>query len=146
MNTTNVYDNLYNTMKNSFTVVNDNQEYTLGEFMLMKAGKKKESAATATNLPAVRHKNAAVAPISVFFRYINDKLTVKNPPAKDKTIRSFPLRTAMASLLSAVLVCTIFFSYGIATMKSLQGTAPVANEITETKEETEEIERNYTVE
>ena len=146
MNTTNVYDNLYNTMKNSFTVANGNQEYTLGEFMLMKACKKKENVSPATNLPAVRHKNAAVAPISVFFRYINEKLIVKNPPAKDKTIRSFPLRTAMASLLSAVLVCTIFFSYGIATMKSLQGSSPVASEITETKENADELEYNYTIE
>ena len=39
----NVYENLYENMKNRFTVVNNNTEYTLGEIMLIKAGKKKES-------------------------------------------------------------------------------------------------------
>ena len=41
MNTVNAYEALYTNMKNRFTVVNDNSEYSLGEYMLMKAGKKK---------------------------------------------------------------------------------------------------------
>ena len=50
----NAYENLYENMKNRFTVVNDNCEYTRGEYMLMKAGMKKE----ASNLPAERTSSA----------------------------------------------------------------------------------------
>ena len=39
---TNVYDTLYNNMKQRFTVVNGENEYTLGGYMLMKAREKQE--------------------------------------------------------------------------------------------------------
>ena len=44
--TTNNYDRLYENMKQRFTVSSDNNEYTLGEYMLMKAGCKKAEKAT----------------------------------------------------------------------------------------------------
>ena len=73
----NVYENLYENMKNRFTVVDNNEEYTLGEIMLIKAGKKKE----ASNLPAVRTVSSTEKAITAFFSYVNDKLTLKAPPA-----------------------------------------------------------------
>ena len=99
----NVYENLYENMKNRFTVVKDNSEYTLGEYMLVKAGTKKEKA----NLPAVRSANSADKAVVAFFRYVNDKLTLKAPPVKDQTIKKFPLRTSAAAMLSAVVACTL---------------------------------------
>lgn len=104
----NVYDNLYNNIKNRFTVEENNCEYTLGGYMLMKATEKKKG----SNLPvaSVRPENRAVSAIVSF---INDKLTVKTPPEKDKTIKSFPFRTSIAAFLSSILVCTVVFTYGI---------------------------------
>ena len=134
MNTTNVYENLYNDMKNRFTVVSDNCEYTLGDYMLMKAGKKKAH----SNLPAVNNASNEKA-ITVFFKYVNDKLTVKAPPVKDKTIRRFPFRTSAAALLSAVVTCTLVLSFGSVTMRNATGARPATVELTETVEETEDF-------
>lgn len=109
----NVYENLYENMKNRFTVVNDNCEYTLGEYMLARAGMKKEK----SNLPAVRTASSKDKAVVAFFRYVNDKLTVKAPPVKDKTIKRFPLRTSAAAVLSAIVACTLVISYGAATLR-----------------------------
>ena len=102
---TNAYDRLYNNMKNAFTVVNDNCESTLGEYMIRHA-----RAQRGTNLPATTmQKDNAIAAL---YSYVNDKLTIKTPPAKDKTIKAFPIRSCAAALLSAVVVCTVVLSYG----------------------------------
>ena len=129
----NAYENLYENMKNRFTVVNDNCEYTLGEYMLMKAGMKKE----ASNLPAERTSSAVNKDTAIvtFFRYVNDKLTLKAPPVKDKTIKRFPFRTSAASLLSAVLACTLVISYGAAALSATKNSAPATAEYVETTEE-----------
>lgn len=103
MNTVNAYEALYTNMKNRFTVVNDNSEYSLGEYMLMKAGKKKEN----SNLPVAKSCSSNAPVISAFFKYVNDKLTVKKPPVKDKIIKKFPFRTSVAALMSAVVACTL---------------------------------------
>ena len=136
MNTANVYEDLYNNMKNRFTVVNDNCEYTLGEYMLMKAGQKK-----ASKLPATRTASSADKPITAFFRYVNDKLTLKAPPAKDKTIKRFPFRTSCAAVLSAVIACTLAVSFGTATLRDTGVTPPAAEIIDEMPEET--VTDNY---
>lgn len=103
---TNAYDKLYNDMKNAFTVVNDGMECTLGEYMLKKAKAKQNT----SNLPvALYGKDNAVAAI---YSYVNDKLTIKKPPVKDKTIKAFPFRSCAAAMLSAVVCCTVLFSYG----------------------------------
>lgn len=104
-----VYDNLYNNIKNRFTVEEDNCEYTLGGYMLMKANEKKAKGA---NLPVAQVRPESRA-ISVIRNFINDKLTVKTPPEKDKTIKAFPFRTSIAACLSAILVCTVVFTYGL---------------------------------
>lgn len=128
MNTVNAYENLYNNMKNRFTVINESCEYTLGDYMLMKAGKKKEK----SNLPAVNNSSNEKA-ITAFFKYVNDKLTVKAPPVKDKTIRKFPFRTSAAALLSAVVTCTLVLSFGSITMRNAGNTTPATVEVTESK-------------
>ena len=43
--------------------------------------------------------------------YINDKLTIKEPPVKDKTIRAFPFRASASALLSAVVACAFMLSF-----------------------------------
>ncbi len=115
MNTANVYENLYTNMKNGLTVVNNGLEYSLGEYMLMKAEKK---TATKTKLPAQRSVSVD-KPISTFIKYVSDKLAVKNLPVKDKTIRTFPLRTSMSALLSAVVACTLIFSFSFAVINNV---------------------------
>ena len=126
----NVYENLYENMKNRFTVVNNNQEYTLGEIMLIKAGKKKES----SNLPAVRTASSTEKAITAFFDYVNDKLTLKEAPVKDKTIRRFPFRTSAAAVLSAIIACTLVISYGSLTLRSANGKLPATAEYVENSE------------
>ena len=120
MNTVNAYETLYTNMKNRFTVVNDNCEYSLGEYMLMRAGKKKES----SNLPAARSCASSSTAISAFFKYVNDKLTVKKPPVKDKIIKKFPLRTSFAALMSAVVACTLLVTYGTVSIRSVTNDTP----------------------
>ena len=137
MNTTDAYENLYNNLKNRFTVVSDNCEYTLGDYMLMKAGKKKAQ----SNLPAVNNASNEKA-ITAFFKYVNEKLAVKEPPVKDKTIRRFPFRTSAAALLSAVITCTLVLSFGSVTMRSATNNQPATVELTETVEETEDYTYN----
>lgn len=104
--TTNQYDALYTNLKNQFTVIYNGTECTVGDFMLMKANKKSES-----NLPvATAHRNTSIA---TFVEYVNDKLTVKQAPVKDKTIKSFPFRTSFSALLSATAACALILSCGI---------------------------------
>lgn len=131
MKATNVYENLYTNMKNRFTVVNDNREYTLGDYMLMKAGMK----ADRSSLPAVRSEASNDMAVSAFFKYVNEKLTVKAAPAKDKTIRRFPIRTSLAAVLSAVIACTLIISYGAVALRGATGTVPSTVEITESVED-----------
>ena len=140
MNTANVYETLYNNMKNRFTIEKNNWEYNLGEYMLMQAGKKidKTSLLPAERSAALANRNA----ISAVFSYVNDKLTLKAPPAKDKTIRRFPFRTSLAAVLSAVIACTIAISYGSAALRSTGDSLPTAVEVSETQNS--EIEELYT--
>ena len=109
MATTNCYDRLYENMKNRLTVVDNDLEYTLGDYMLKKAhNKKEESLLPVTQRTSVTKSERAVAMILSF---VNDKLTIKAPPAKDKTIRRFPFRASASALLSAVVACTFMLAF-----------------------------------
>ena len=99
--------------------------------MLMKAGMKAEH----SSLPAVRTATSNDMAVSAFFRYVNEKLTVKAAPAKDKTIRRFPIRTSLAAVLSAVIACTLVISYGAVALRGATGTVPSTVEITEPVED-----------
>ena len=137
MKAINVYEDLYNKMKNNYIVVNENREYSLGNYMRMRADQKSE----ASNLPAVRSKSSGDVIVSSFFKYVNDKLTLKSAPAKDKTIRRFPLRTSLAAMLSAVIACTLIVSYGIVALRGATNSLSATAEIPETViTETEDTE------
>ncbi len=120
MNTVNAYEALYTNMKNRFTVVNENTEYSLGEYMLMKAGKKKES----SGLPVAKSCASNTTAITSFFRYVNDRLTVKKPPVKDKIIKKFPFRTSVAALMSALVACTLIVTYATVSLRSVTNDTP----------------------
>ena len=104
---TNVYDTLYNKMKKRFTIVNGDTEYTLGGYMMLKAREKQQK----ESLPATV-KSTRPLPLQSFISYVNAKLTVKEAPAPEKTIKAFPFRTALSATCSALLVCTLMFSFG----------------------------------
>lgn len=110
MASTNTYDALYENLKNRFTVQNENSECTLGEYMLMKA---REGRAKSSLPVAVRDYSGSKLVLQSFVSYVNEKLTIKKPPVKDKTMKAFPLRTSLASVFSAVLVCTLIVTYGL---------------------------------
>lgn len=117
MNTiANPYDALYTNLKNKFTVVHNGAECTVGDFMLMKAGKHSSSkSALPTTVKTVEREHAIVSIIN----YVNDKLTVKNPPAKDTTIKRFPVRSSLSAILSAVAACALIISCGIFALKGV---------------------------
>ena len=111
--TSNAYETLYNNMKNKFTVVSDSNEYTLGEYMSMKANAKTQT----SNLPVARNDNQNHS-IAAIFSYVNEKLAVKKPPVREKVMRKFPFRTSAAAFLSAIVACALMFSYGIFSLNS----------------------------
>ncbi len=103
---TNAYDALYTNLKNQFTVIYNGAECTVGDFMLMKANKRSESA-----LPIATTHTKTVS-MSSIVEYVNDKLTVKRAPAKNQTMRKFPFRTSISSMLSATAACALILSCG----------------------------------
>lgn len=111
MNSTMTYDKLYNNMVRKFTVEKDNTDYNLGDFMLMKARAKRNEmtvSESASTLPATRDAKAGA--LTTVFSYVNDKLTVKKAPVRNKTIRSFPFRTSITAFCSALVVCALVVS------------------------------------
>lgn len=103
----NPYEALYTNLKNQFTVIYNGTECTVGDFMLMKSNKRSES-----KLPIVA-SSAKTVSIASIVEYVNDKLTVKKAPVKDRTIRRFPLRTSFSAMLSATAACALLLSCGI---------------------------------
>ena len=111
---TNAYEQLYTNLKNRFTVVEGNEECTLGEYMLNKTCKEESYA-----LPVVTAKVHQPSAVTNFVSYINDKLMVKEAPQKDKVMRAFPFRTVAAAFLSAILVCSFVISYGATNLSNV---------------------------
>jgi hypothetical protein len=132
--TTNNYDKLYENMKQRFTVSQNNTTYTLGEYMLMKAdGKKTENAALPVAvMSAVTKSEVAVSNIVSF---VDDKLTIKQPPVKDKTIRAFPFRASASAFLTASVACAFLLSFVLIGAKSMTNQAPVASDVVITENE-----------
>ena len=104
------YEKLYNNMANAFKVNNDPEHRPLGTYMLARAKAKKNEALapSGSNLPATR--DVKTSAISTVFSYVNDKLTVKEAPVRDRTMRSFPLRTSLTAFCSALVVCALVIS------------------------------------
>ena len=117
--TTDRYDQLLTTLKNRFTVDNNGNDCTLGEYMLIKANAKKEQTAVvvAKNAAVIAKSERAVGAI---VSYVNDKLTIKTPPVKDKTIKAFPFRASASALLSASIASAFIFSFCLIGAKVLQ--------------------------
>lgn len=112
---TNPYDALYTNLKNQFIVIYQGSECSVGDFMRMKADKKPES-----SLP-IATTAVKTTSLSTFVEYVNDKLTVKQAPQKDKTIRNFPVRTSVTALLSATAACALVLSCGIFSLTGAAG-------------------------
>ena len=139
--TTNNYDKLYENMKQRFTVSCENGEYSIGEYMLMKADVKKIDA----TLPVALRSNATKSEVAVanLVSFVNDKLTIKEPPVKDKTIRAFPLRASASAFLSAAVACAFVFSFALVGARALSATSTAANEAGITEQANEDANVDY---
>ena len=118
--TTSNYDALYENMKMRFTVANDGAQYTLGDYMLMKAKAKRNAMTVAANtsLAVAETKSSSLATL---FNRVSEKLKIKKAPLKDKTMRRFPLRTSFTALCSATIVCALVVCcavFGLSSEKS----------------------------
>jgi hypothetical protein len=113
---TNAYEKLYNNVKERLTVVHEGQEFNLGEYMLMQATMEKNEAALPVE--ARTYAGAGEKALALMVSYVNDKLTIKEPPVKDKTIRAFPFRASASALLSAVACCALVISIAVVGMGS----------------------------
>ena len=128
--TTNSYDKLYENMKQRFTISADSSEYTIGEYMLMKAElKKTENAA----LPVAVQTAVAKSEVAVttIVSYVDDKLTIKQAPVKDKTIKSFPFRASASAFFTASVACAFILSFALIGASTLSKPAPSVNEVIE---------------
>ena len=125
--TNNSYDKLYENMRQRFTVSCDNTEYTRGEYMLMKADSKKsdDAALPVAVMTAVSKSEMAVSGIVSF---VDDKLTIKQPPVKDKTIRSFPFRASASAFLTASVACAFILSFVLIGARTLGTSAPAVKD------------------
>ena len=129
---TNNYERLYDNMKNRFTVACDNSEYTLGEYMLMKADAKKADAA----LPVAMRSSATKSEVAVasVVSFVSEMLTIKEAPAKDKTIKAFPFRASAAAFLSAAVTCAFLLSFALIGIKATDINEPAKATIESTSE------------
>ncbi|MBQ8372108.1 MAG: hypothetical protein IJX38_04120 [Clostridia bacterium] len=117
---TDPYDALYTNLKNRFTVIYEGAECTVGDYMLMKAGKRK-----ASNLPAAPVRDAYEhRALTSIVEFVNEKLTVKKPPIKDKTIKRFPFKTSISALLSSAAACALVLSCGIFALSGANKATP----------------------
>ena len=105
----NAYDTLYENLKDRFTVVYEGCDCTLGDYMLIKAGKRQTSE---SELPAPVNTEKSRALTSIV-DYVASRFTVKDAPAREKTIRRFPLRSSMSAIFTAAAACALVFSLGI---------------------------------
>ncbi len=131
---TNSYDALYTNLKNRFTVIYDNTECTVGDYMRLKAGKNANSNLPATTLVQENHV------VSTLINYVNDKLTLKTAPKKDETIKRFPLKTSMSAVLSAAAACALVMSCGIFALSGTGSASPYTANGEDTYEYAESIE------
>lgn len=117
--TTMTYDKLYSNMVKKFTVENDNTDYTLGDYMLMKAKAKRNAMTVAANtsLAVAETKSSSLATL---FNLVSEKLKIKKAPLKDKTMRRFPLRTSFTALCSATIVCALVVCCAVFGLSSKQ--------------------------
>ena len=132
----NPYDTLYNNLKDRFTVVYEGCDCTLGDYMLIKAGKNQTSASA---LPTTVSNERSTS-ITDIVDYVAAQLTVKSAPAREKTMRRFPLRSSMSAIFTAAAACALVFSFGIFALNNSGVLAPyTANGAEVEYSETEEV-------
>lgn len=135
MDTAITYEQLYSNMVKKFTIEKDKKDYKLGDYMLMKARAKKSESAV-SNLPAVSFRQTITTSLVSLASFVNDKLTIKEAPIRDRTIRKFPFRTSLSALCSAVLVCALVVSCALFGIKGSTGSGDtVESQYSETQEE-----------
>jgi len=128
--TTNSYDKLYENMKQRFTISSGDSEYTIGAYMLMRANdKKKENAALPVAVQTAVAKSEVA--MTTIVSFVDDKLTIKQAPVKDKTIKSFPFRSSAAAFLTASVACAFILSFALIGARTLNTPAPSVNEVIE---------------
>ncbi|HBJ19044.1 MAG TPA: hypothetical protein DDY70_04825 [Clostridiales bacterium] len=135
--TENAYEALYRNMKNRFTVVSGNNEYTLGGYMRMKAKEQTENTALPMEIQATRP-----TALRAVASYINEKLLVKELPAPEKTTRAFPFRAALAALCSALLLSSVVVSF--AAIPKNTETAPSSYAAEQQEKDDEKADERYT--
>lgn len=121
----NPYDSLYENLKDRFTIVYEGSDCTLGDYMLIKAGKRQTSE---SNLPVATGSELQRG-LTTIVDYVADTLTVKKAPERERTIRRFPLRSSMSAIFTAVATCALVFSFGIFALKGTNLLAPSTAEI-----------------
>ena len=131
---TNPYDALYTNLKNRFTVIYDNTECTVGDYMRLKAGKNTNSNLPATSFVQENHV------VTALINYVNNKLTLNSAPKKDETIKRFPLRTSMSAVLSAAAACALVMSCGIFALTGTSNNSPYTVKSEETYEYVETVD------
>lgn len=138
---TNNYDKLYENMKQRFTISSEGGEYTIGEYMLMKADVKKNDA----TLPVALRSTATKSEVAVanFVSFVNDKLTIKEPPVKDKTIKAFPLRASASAFLSAAVACAFVFSFALVGARALSATESTVEATNVSEQASEDVNVDY---
>ena len=132
----NPYDNLYNNLKNRFTVVCEGCDCTLGDYMLIKAGKRQMSE-SALPAPVASERGISASDI---VEYVASKLTVRQAPVREKTIRRFPLRSSMSAVFTAVAACALVFSFGIFSLTNSGVLSPYTANGAQTEQVEPEIE------
>ena len=127
----NAYEKLYNNMKNTFTVVKNNNEYTLGQYMSLKA----EGATNDSQ--AYSGKTESKGTVSAFFSYVNEKMSKKENSRTQST--RMPFRSIAASCLCTLVIIALVCSVGMFKISKSDSTAPA---IAESVEETETLNGN----
>ncbi|MBR2930988.1 MAG: hypothetical protein IKC32_07140 [Clostridia bacterium] len=137
----NPYDTLYENLKDRFTVSCEGYNCTLGDYMLIQAGKKQTNE---SELPATLDSSAGS--VASIVDYVTEHLTVKSAPLRERTIKRFPLRSSFSAILTAAAACALVFSFGIFSLTGSGAFAPITAEGAETEvaEDVEESSANTT--
>ena len=133
----NPYDTLYDSLKDTFTVSVDGCNCTLGDYMLIKAGKRQTSE---SSLPATASADKGGS-IGGIVGYVASRFTVKDAPVREKTIRRFPLRSSVSAIFTAAAACALVFSFGIFSLTGSGVISPYTADSSEVEiAESEDIE------
>lgn len=133
----NAYETLYSNLKNTFAVVENGRELTLGASMLMRAEKSAESESMLTVTGTITNDTTFGAIVT----YVNNKLAISSAPEKVKTLRRFPVRSSISAIFTAVAACALVFSFGIFALTG-NSTSPISADASQDEMVEDEIVEN----